>query len=197
MDSRFLDMPPAKLSNDDGTATGSRAGDDGRRARRMLAGDIDIRIARDGTWYHEGRPIRRMALVRLFAGILERDSNGEYFLRTPVERRRIRVDDAPFVAVESTVEGDGPEREVRFRTNVDDRVTAGPDHPLRVAIDAATGEPSPYVHVRGNLEALIARPVYYDLVNAGRIGRRAGREVLGIDSRGCFFVLGETGDDAQ
>ena len=169
----------------------------GERVRRMLTGDIDIRIRRDGTWYHEGRPIRRMALVKLFAGILRRESDGEYYLQTPVEKRRIRVDDAPFVAVESIIEGDGPERKVHFRTNVDDRMTAGPDHPLRVAVDRRTGEPSPYVLVRDGLEALIARPVYYDLVNSGRIERQDGREVLGIESCGCFFVLGETGDDAE
>ena len=163
-------------------------------AGKILSGEIDIRIARDGTWYHEGRAIRREALVRLFAGILRRADDGAYILETPVERRRIRVDDAPFVAVEAQVEGAGPQQAVRLRTNVGDVVTAGPEHPIRVAF-SANGEPSPYVLVRPGLSALIARPVYYELVNAGRLAIRGGREVLGIDSRGCFFVLGEAGDD--
>lgn len=185
-------MSPERIRND--AATGAAA--DGDRVRQLLTGDIDIRIARDGTWYHEGRPIRRMALVKLFAGILRCEDDGEYYLRTPLEKRRIRVDDAPFVAVESTIEGEGPQCRVHFRTNVDDHVTADADHPVRIVLDPETGAPSPYVLVRDGLEALIARPVYYDLVNRGRIAWQDGREVLGIDSCGCFFVLGQTSDDA-
>ncbi len=156
------------------------------------AGDIDIRIARDGTWYHEGGAIRRRRLVKLFAGILKREDDGAYCLVTPAEKRRIAVEDAPFVAVEAAI-GDGV---VRFRTNVDEVVTADADHPIRVETDRASGRPSPYVHVRDGLDALIARAVYYELVNAGRVAERDGRSVLGIDSAGCFFVLGEIGDDA-
>lgn len=185
-------MPPERIRHD--AATGAVA--DGDRVRQLLTGDIDIRIARDGTWYHEGRPIRRMALVKLFAGTLRCEDDGEYYLRTPLEKCRIRVDDAPFVAVESTIEGEGPQRRVHFRTNVNDHVTADADHPVRIAMDPETGAPSPYVLVRDRLEALIARPVYYDLVNRGRIAWQDGREVLGIDSCGCFFVLGATSDDA-
>jgi len=168
---------------------------DEERAHELLTGAIDIRIARDGTWYHEGGAIRRKPLVKLFAGILQRDDDGSYCLVTPYEKRTITVDDAPFVAVEATVTGDGDEQAVVFRTNVDDEVTAGPDHPIRVESDPETGEPAPYVLVREGLEALIARPVYYHLVNAGRMAGRDGREVLGIDSQGCFFVLGETGGE--
>ena len=168
---------------------------DDERVRELLSEDIDIRIARDGTWHHEGRPIRRRALVKLFAGILRHEDDGEYYLRTSQEKRRIHVDDAPFVAVESTIDGDGGARMVHFRTNVDDHVTADADHPIRITIDAATRLPSPYVLVRDGLEALIARPVYYDLVNSGRTAWQDGREILGIDSCGCFFVLGETHDD--
>ena len=160
------------------------------RPPTVPAVDIDIRIARDGTWYHEGRAIRRRRLVRLFAGVLQRDDDG-YCLVTPAERRRIAVEDAPFVAVEAAI-GDGT---VRFRTNVDDVVTADADHPIRVETDPTDGRPSPYVRVRDRLDALIARPVYYELVNAGRVTERGGRKVLGVDSAGCFFVLGELGDD--
>ena len=175
------------------TATNAR---EDQKVHELLTGAIDIRIARDGTWYHEGGAIRRKPMVKLFAGILQRDDDGSFCLRTPYEKRSIIVEDAPFVAVEAMVSTAKEGQAVRFRTNVDDEVTAGPDHPIRVEIDAETGEPSPYVLVREGLEALIARSVYYDLVGHGRTDTRDGREVLGIDSLGCFFVLGETADDA-
>ncbi len=161
------------------------------------AQEIDIRIARDGTWYHEGAPIRRQRLVRLFASILRRGSDGGFYLITPAERRRIRVEDAPFVAVEATVRGGREEQSVAFLTNVGDEVVAGPGHPIRVACDPQSGQPAPYVLVRDGLEALIARAVYYRLVEAGRACRRDGRWLWGIDSGGCFFTLGETGDDPR
>ena len=157
--------------------------------------DIDIRIARDGTWYHEGRPIRRPALVRLFAGILRRDAGGDYVLVTPAERRRIRVDDAPFVAVEVTRTGTPRGSGLTFRTNVGERVTAGPDHPIRVDIDPDTGEPSPYVTIREGIEALICRSVYYELVALGSIARLDGRDTLVLRSLGRTFVLGPVDDD--
>ena len=146
------------LSTDDQDAVG-----------RLFTGDIDIAIARDGTWYHEGGPIRRPRMVALFASILHREADGEYYLKTPVEKRRIRVEDVPFVAVEATIRGEGAGQSVTFRTNVDETVAAGPGHPIRVAIDQVSGEPSPYVHVRDGLEALIVRSFYYQLVNAGRM----------------------------
>src|SRR5215472_12510177 len=115
-------------------------------------GDFDIRIARDGTWSYRGSPIGRLALVKLFASVLRREADGSYWLVTPAERGCIVVDDAPFVAVEVTAEGEGPDQQLIFRTNLDDIVTAGPDHRLRVET-AASGEPAPYILVRGGLEA--------------------------------------------
>lgn len=164
--------------------------------RQIICGDIDIRIARDGTWFHEGSPINRKSLVKLFAGILGREPDGDYYLTTPAEKRRITVDDAPFVAVEVTVAGERQARRLTFRTNVDDEVVAGPDHPIRVEFDPQTKEPSPYVLVRPGLEALIARSVYYELVNLGDITRHDDQDVLGIWSDGAFYSLGVMDDDA-
>jgi hypothetical protein len=144
-------------------------------------GEIDIRIARDGTWFHEGSPIGRAPLVRLFASVLRKDPDG-YVLVTPVEKLKIVVDDAPFIAVrvDRTTEG------LKFLTNVGDEVIAGPEHPLRVATDPVSGEPAPYVHVRGGLEARLARPVFYEL--AEMAAPRGGE--LGVESGGAWFSLG-------
>ncbi|WP_092835539.1 DUF1285 domain-containing protein [Roseovarius lutimaris] len=131
-----------------------------------FSGDLDMRIARDGTWFYLGTPITRPALVRLFSTILRRDGD-EYFLVTPVEKVGITVDDAPFVAIDFEVSGYGETQKLRFETNVGDHVTAGPDHPIRVTRDPETGEPSPYVLVRANLEALIDRKSFYRLVDIG------------------------------
>lgn len=152
--------------------------------------DFGIRIARDGTWYHDGTPFTRPALVRLFSTVLRRADNGDYLLETPVERGRIEVEDAPFVAVEMAVEGEGRDRRVRFRTNVDDWVEVSEDHPLRVETDPESGEPSPYVTVRDRLDALIARAVFYDLVELGEEDAETGR--LGVWAGGRFWVLGRT-----
>jgi hypothetical protein len=154
-----------------------------------FCGDIDMRIARDGTWYYMGSPIGRKPMVKLFSGVIRRDGD-KYFLVTPVEKLGIIVDDAPFVAVEADIYDPGPEQTIVFRTNVDDEVIAGPDNPIRVEIDPETREPSPYVLVRRNLWALIARPVFYQLVNAGEERRVNGEKVLGISSGGAFFVIG-------
>jgi uncharacterized protein len=182
-------MTPTQAREDDDSKAAPKGGDE-RRFRELLAADIDIRIARDGTWYHEGGAIRRPALVKLFAGILKREGD-EYFLITPVEKRRIRVEDAPFIAVAVTAEAG----KLTFRTNVDDSVTAGPQHPIRVAFDDETGEPSPYVMVREGLEALIARPVYYELVGLGELAERDGRQALIVASGGAEFILGYADDD--
>ncbi|MGV6849633.1 MAG: DUF1285 domain-containing protein [Marinibacterium sp.] len=131
-----------------------------------FCGDLDMRIARDGTWYYLGTPIGRPELVRLFSSILRRDGDS-YFLVTPVEKVGITVDDAPFVAVDFTVAGQGAAQTLTFETHVGDKVVAGPDHPIRVARDPETGEPSPYVLVRANLEALIDRKSFYRLVDIG------------------------------
>jgi hypothetical protein len=150
-------------------------------------GEIDIRIARDGSWFYHGSQITRKPLVRLFASALRRNSDGTYWLVTPAEEVQIRVDDAPFVAVGLAVDGAGRAMRLNFLTNVEDTVTAGPDHPIRVEFDPTTQEPSPYVLVREGLEALIARPVYYELVAMGE--EREGQ--FGVWSAGVFFPLGE------
>jgi hypothetical protein len=160
-----------------------------------------MRIARDGTWFYHGSPIGRKPLVKLFASVLRRETDGSYWLVTPVERGRIVVDDAPFVAValdvEDGAEGGGRDQILVLRTNLDESVAIGPERPLRVAEDARTGEPSPYVLVREGkdgrpgLEALIARPVFYQLVELA-VPDQADPQRLGVWSKGTFFALGRT-----
>ena len=161
---------------------------------QQFCGDIDMRIARDGTWFYHGSPIGRTQLVKLFSTVLKRDSIGDYWLETPAEKCRIQVEDAPFLAVEMLVEGSGVDQRLRFRTNVDDNVIAGPDNPLRVEIDPVTEEPSPYVLVRGGLEGLIARAVFYDLVELAVEEERDGEILFGVWSDGMFFPLGDPGE---
>lgn len=131
-----------------------------------FCGDIDMAIKRDGTWYYEGTPIGRPGLVKLFATILWREGD-KYFLVTPVEKVGITVEDAPFVAVDFDVTGEGQEQVLTFTTNLDDQSKAGPEAPIRVVRDADTGEPSPYILIRRNLEALIDRKSFYRLVDLG------------------------------
>lgn len=156
-------------------------------------GDFDIRIAADGTWLYRGSPISRMALVRLFAGVLKRDAAGDYWLETPVERGRIQVDDAPFVAVELDVEGAGRAQRLHFRTNIDEKVTADPQHPIQVRAAnsraAADGGGRPYIRLRDGIDALITRPVYYALVDLADEQPIDGRPQLGVWSGGAFFPL--------
>lgn len=159
------------------------------RRRPYDCGEFGIRIARDGTWYYEGSPIGRPALVRLFATVLKRDEEGTYWLETPVEKGRVEVEDAPFTAVELAVSGSGRDQVLRFRTNVDEWVVAGPDHPLRVAEDPKTHEPRPYLLVRDSLEALITRSVYYELVELGAEEGYARKTAFGVWSKGAFFPL--------
>lgn len=149
-------------------------------------GEIDIRIARDGSWHYRGTPIGRPALVRLFASVLRREPDGRYVLVTPVEMLGITVEDVPFLAVELVVEGAGRNQRLIFRTNVDDAVAAGAEHPIRVEVDPVTAEPAPYVLVRDRLEARIHRPVFYELVERGV--QEGGR--FGVWSDGVFFALG-------
>jgi hypothetical protein len=151
-----------------------------------FCGDLDMRIARDGTWFYLGTPIGRAPLVRLFSSILKREGD-RYFLVTPVEKVGITVDDAPFVAVDFTVEGEGRDRRIIFVTQVEDAVTAGPDHPIRVTRDPATGEPAPYVHVRAGLEALIDRKSFYRLVDIATEHVVDGIPQFGLWSAGAFF----------
>lgn len=153
-----------------------------------FCGDLDIRIARDGTWFYLGTPIGRKELVRLFSNILKREGE-DYFLVTPVEKVGIRVDDAPFVAVDFSVEGTGRDQLLTFVTQVGDKAPAGPAHPIRVARDPQTGEPAPYVLVRANLEALIDRKSFYRLVELGAHEPRDGQSWFGLWSGGTFFPL--------
>ncbi|MFD1623339.1 DUF1285 domain-containing protein [Azospirillum griseum] len=151
----------------------------------------DIRIARDGTWFHNGEPIHRIELAKLFATILQRDAVGDYWLMTPVEHGRIWVEDAPFVAVEMTVAGEGAEQALSFRTNLDQWVAAGPDHPIRVAVHPDSGEPTPYIVASKGLEARIARPVFYDMVaRSDARATESGESEVGVWSNGVFFALG-------
>ncbi len=153
-----------------------------------FCGDLDMRIARDGTWFYLGTPIGRPALVRLFSSILKREGE-RYFLVTPVEKVGITVDDAPFVAVDVEAEGEGRDMALTFTTHVGDVVEAGPEHPIRVVRDPETGEPAPYVLVRRNLEALIDRKSFYRLVDLGGHCDHDGARWFGLWSRGAFFPV--------
>ncbi len=153
-----------------------------------FCGDLDMRIAADGTWFYLGTPIGRKPLVKLFSSILKREGDS-YFLVTPVEKVGITVDDAPFVAVDFEVTGSGPEQNLRFVTHVEDQVTAGPEYPLRVE-RAADGTPRPYVLIRRNLEALIDRKSFYRLVDLGTVAPGAdGTPWFGLWSGGQFFPV--------
>jgi hypothetical protein len=148
-------------------------------------GDIDIVIRRDGLWFHEGSPIGREALVRLFSTVLRKDPDG-FHLVTPAEKLRITVEDAPFIAVRV----DRVDETLSFTTNVGDVVEAGPDHAIRVETDPMTGEPRPYLHVRRGLEALISRPVFYELVELAAERDTPNGPRLGVASNGAWFAIG-------
>ena len=156
-----------------------------------FCGDMDMRIARDGTWYYMGSPIGRKPLVRLFSTVLRHDDDGEFYLVTPVEKLRIQVEDAPFVSVLVRQEGQGQQQKLYFTTNVGDEVLLSAEHPLRVDIDETTLEPSPYIHIRANLEALISRSVFYQLVEMAVLVEMDGRQQLQIVSDGQSYSLGE------
>ena len=149
-----------------------------------FCGDLDIRIARDGTWFYMGTPIGRPALVKLFSSILKRE-DAKYFLVSPVEKVGITVDDAPFVAVDFDQIGGN----LHFTTQIGDQMVAGPDHPIRVERDIQTGEPSPYVLVRNNLEALIDRKSFYRLVEIGGHEVWQGESWFGLRSQSTFFPI--------
>ncbi|OUR77828.1 proteophosphoglycan precursor [Alphaproteobacteria bacterium 46_93_T64] len=155
-----------------------------------FCGDLDMKIARDGTWYYMGSPIGRMPLVKLFSSVLRLDDDKKYYLVTPVEKIGIIVEDAPFVAVEMFREGEGRSQILSFRTHVDEYVVVDEAHPLRISFDEGTGEPSPYVMVRSNLEALIARSVFYDLIELSGEEEIDGNIKFGVWSRGVFFEFG-------
>lgn len=149
-----------------------------------FCGDLDMRIARDGTWFYLGTPIGRMPLVKLFSSILRKDGD-DYFLVTPVEKVGIIVDDAPFVAIDFESSGSGENQTLTFETHVGDVAVAGVDHPIRVERDAETGEPSPYILIRTNLEALIDRKSFYRLVDIGA----HHKDWFGLWSDGTFFPI--------
>jgi hypothetical protein len=185
----------AKLTQNAGSGNSSPAASaSAGRGLPIDRGDLDMRIARDGTWFYRGSPIGRLPLVKLFASVLRREADGRYWLVTPAERGRVEVDDVPFLAVAMTVEGEGRDQQLIFRTNLDEFVTAGPDHPLRVET-AASGEPAPYIRVRDGLEARLARPVFYELVELGTEEPIGEATQFGVWSRGVFFRLGEPAPD--
>jgi hypothetical protein len=171
--------------------------DEGRPSRGLppverwnpaYCGEIDMRIAADGTWHYNGSPIARPALVRLFSTVLRKDLD-RYVLVTPVERVGIVVEDVPFLAVEMAVDGERAARQIAFRTNVDDLVQVGPDHPLRFETDAIGGM-KPYVRVRGDLWARVTRALALDLIAMGE-ERDA---VFGIAAAGQFFPIAPVAD---
>jgi hypothetical protein len=147
-----------------------------------------MRIATDGTWYYLKTPIGRPALVKLFASVLKREGE-KYFLVTPVEKCGIVVDDAPFVAVELVTEQTPAGRVLRFRTNVDDWIACGPEHPLRFEPEVGTGGLKPYLHVRRDLWAKVTRALFFDLVEVGEEREVDGRAMFGVASMGAFFAM--------
>ena len=154
-----------------------------------FCGDLDMEIRADGTWFYMGTPIGRQPLVRLFSTVLRKDDDGKTYLVTPVEKVGIRVQDAPFVAVEMAVAGEGADRNLTFRTNVGDVVQVGREHRLRFEIQGENRELKPYLHVRGNLEALVSRPVMYDLVELGEHVEIDGVSMFAVRSGGELFPV--------
>ncbi len=151
-------------------------------------GDIGMAIRRDGTWIYQNSPIGRPALVKLFASILRKEADGRTYLVTPVEKVDVQVEDAPFLGVEMAVSGSGTNQELTFRTNVDDVVAVGPEHPLRFCSQGATGGLKPYILVRGRLEALVTRAVYADLAALAVV--KDGGGTLGVWSGGAWWEMG-------
>jgi uncharacterized protein len=192
---------PAKLIENPASGNSSASGSSAGRRPPVELADLDMRIARDGTWFYRGSPITRMPLVKLFASVLRREeADDSYWLVTPTERGRVVVEDAPFTAVAVDKEGDsggGRGQRLIFRTNLDEIVTAGPGHPLRVET-AADGTPAPYILVRSpGLEARILRPVFYELVELGQEEPIGGEIQFGVWSGGMFFRLGDIGEETD
>lgn len=153
-----------------------------------FSGDMDMRIARDGSWFHEGEQIHRNSMVRMFSSILRRDEDQCYYLVTPVEKFRIQVDDAPFVATLLDVDNNNGQQQLRFTTNIEESVIADHDHPIRVE-QGVNDEPLPYIRVRDNLDALISRNVFYQLADLVEERVVDGQKVMGVCSSGEFFPL--------
>jgi hypothetical protein len=155
-----------------------------------FCGDINMRIAADGLWFYMNSPIGRMPLVKLFSSVLRLDDDGKYYLVTPVEKCGITVDDAPFLAIRMRVEGEGAARVIHFETQVEEEVAVGQEHPLRFADEPGTGGLKPYVLIRRNLEALVSRALFYDLVALGSIEG----EWFGVWSSGLFYPMKKAAD---
>lgn len=155
-----------------------------------FCGDIDMKIAADGTWFYMGTPIGREKMVKLFSSVLRKDEDGKTYLVTPVEKIGIQVEDAHFVATHVETINDGDDQALIFTTNVGDQIVAGPEHQIRVDVDPETGEPRPYINVRARLEALISRNVYYELIEKGAVVEKNGDSWCSIRSRGVDFSLG-------
>ena len=170
---------------------------------QILCGDIDIHINYEGLWFHDGSPIGRIELVKLFSSILEIDLNGHYWLCTPAEKVRINVDDVPFQAVEVNTEGEGNNQNLIIRTNVDEYVIASKDNPIRIETNQNTGEPTPYVMIRDGLEARLTRSVFYHLINQGveriveesLVNNITKEKVFGEWSMKQFFQIGKIPDE--
>lgn len=177
----------ARLGAGLGSAVKARGAAPVERWNPPYCGEIDLRIAADGTWFYQGTPIGRPALVKLFASVLRRDPD-RFVLVTPVERVGITVEDAPFLAVEMAATGEGEARDIAFRTNVDDLVQVGPEHPLRFEGGEAGGV-TPYVRVRGGLWARVTRALAYDLVELGEVRDQEGRALFGVAAGGAFFPI--------
>ncbi|WP_421591988.1 DUF1285 domain-containing protein [Shinella sp. M27] len=169
--------------------TGGRGLPPVERWNPPFCGDIDMEIRADGTWFYLGTPIGRAPLVRLFSTVLRKDEDGRTYLVTPVEKVGIRIVDAPFLAVEMNVSGEGTDRKLTFRTNVGDVVEAGADHPLRFVISGENNQLKPYLLVRGRLEALVSRAVMYDLVELGEVLEIDGVEMFAVRSGGMVFPV--------
>jgi len=184
------------VTSETGETSGSATQRDGRPGGRVRVncGRLDMRIARDGTWFYHGTPIGRKEMVRLFASVLERRADGSFWLATPAEEGTIEVEDAPFLAVELFIAGSGPDQRLSFRTNLEDLVPLDALHPLRMGADGAVHDDSrgaiPYLWVRKGLEARLSRAVYYELVTMGVEERRDGVPVYGVWSERIFFPLG-------
>ncbi|MGH6860755.1 MAG: DUF1285 domain-containing protein [Phyllobacterium sp.] len=159
-----------------------------------FCGDLDMEIKADGTWFYMGTPIGRQPLVRLFSTVLRKDADGRTYLVTPVEKIGIRVEDAPFLAVELNVSGEADGQVLTFRTNVGDVVAASAENPLRFVVDAANGGLKPYLLVRGRLEALLARAVMYELVGHGEEIDIDGKRMFAVRSKGAAFAIMPAGE---
>jgi uncharacterized protein len=191
------EMQPAPAGLDTISSAAKRAGQKGPPPVHLwdppFCGDLDMRIAVDGTWFYLGTPIGRPALVKLFASVLKHE-NDKYYLVTPVEKCGITVEDAPFLAVEMDVQQGTAGPMLHFRTNVDDWVACGPGHALRFEPEAGTGGLKPYLHVRRDLWARVTRPLFYDLVERGEERDIDGVRMFGVASQGEFFVMARAED---